>query len=241
MNDSRLGSIGVFVVDDHGMVRDSIRMACDARPRLTVVGEAGEGLDALEAIPQTGPDVVVLDVVLPDIDGFEVARRLRDGGFAGSILILTGREDPNDHFEALLLGVDGFVQKNVGLEQVADAIEAVAAGEKVFDQQQLKAVSARIGQLAKEARASAQMARLLTSREREILNLLVKGLTTRQIATNTDISERTAETHIANLYRKLDVRTRVQAVYRAASLGLVELAEHGQHASRTIRGGSPSS
>ncbi len=133
------------------------------------------------------------------------------------------------------------MQKNVGLDQVADAIEAVAAGEKVFDQQQLKAVSARIGQLAKEARASAQMARLLTSREREILNLLVKGLTTRQIASNTDISERTAETHIANLYRKLDVRTRVQAVYRAASLGLVELAEHGQHEPRTIRGGSPSS
>ena len=126
-------------------------------------------------------------------------------------------------------------------ESVAEVVVIHEDHDGHIDQQQLKAVSARIGQLAKEARASAQMARLLTSREREILNLLVKGLTTRQIATNTDISERTAETHIANLYRKLDVRTRVQAVYRAASLGLVELAEHGQHESRTIRGGSPSS
>jgi DNA-binding NarL/FixJ family response regulator len=213
---------GVFILDDHGMARDSIRMACRSRPNLNVVGEAADAREGLRLIRELHPDVLVLDIVLPGMDGLEVARRLRDEGFAGRILVVTGTNDEDVIFASLLLDADGFIPKTAGLEEIADAIEAVAAGTTVFDGRHKRLVSAKIVGLARRARQTARISATLTKRERQTLNLLARGLTTRQVAQAISISERTAETHIANLYRKLAVRTRVQAVNRAHALGLVK-------------------
>ena len=226
---------GVFILDDHGMARDSIRIACLSRPSLTVVGEAADGYEGLRLTRELQPDVLVLDIVLPGIDGLEVARRLRGEGFAGRILIVTGTNDEDVVFASVLLDADGFIPKTAGLEEIADAIEAVAVGTSVYDERHRRLVNARIVGLARRARQTARVSATLTQRERQILLLLARGLTTRQVASEVSISERTAETHIANLYRKLAVRTRVQAVNRAHALGLVKPSVtegHGEGRSR---------
>jgi RNA polymerase sigma factor (sigma-70 family) len=214
--------IRVVVADDHGVVRDSLRMACEQRDGLELVGEAADGYEALSQILRLQPDVALIDVVMPGFDGYEVVRRLHQDHFGGRILILTSREDPNAAFEASILGVQGFLRKTAGLEEVADAIERVAGGGRVFGKEEERQAIAELGQMAQRARRVSQVATSLTARESEILRLLAEGLSTRRIATQLGISERTVESHISSVYRKLDVETRVQAARKAGALGLLD-------------------
>lgn len=223
MSEAGVQPLGVLIVDDHPMIRQMVRLACEDRPGLKVVGEARDGHEALERCRELEPAVVVLDLVLPGLDGIEVARRLRQEGSAARILILSGRDDGEAVYEALRAGVDGYQEKTAPVKEIAAAIEAVAGGTKVFTLEQQRAAFARLGKEARDARTAASAASGLTPRERQVIELLVQGLSTRQMAFRLGVSERTAEAHIANLYQKLDVRTRVQAVNRAAGLGLVRL------------------
>ena len=217
------GDIRVLLVDDHPMVREMVRIACAARPGLSVVGEASDGFEALRQCRNLSPDVMVLDLFMPGMDGFGVMRRLRTEGSRPHILILTGSEDSADVFESLRLGVDGYLQKTVPLEEITAAIEAVGTGTQVFSVEVERRALAKLGEHARRARDSARTLDGLTGREREVLRLIAEGLSTRQMASRLGLSDRTVETHIGNIYQKLDVRTRVQAVYRAAGLGLVDL------------------
>jgi DNA-binding NarL/FixJ family response regulator len=214
--------IRVIAVDDHGVVRDSLRLACERRGGLEFVGEAADGREAIRLILELNPDVVLLDVVMPGLDGYEVVRQIQQGGYEGRILILTSRDDPNAVFMASVLGVQGFLRKSATLDQVADAIERVGSGGRVFGFDEERQAIAQLGQMAKRARRIADVASSLTLREHQALELLAEGLSTRQIASQLGIMERTAESHISSVYRKLDVGTRVQAVRRASSLGLLD-------------------
>ncbi len=214
--------VRVFILDDHGMARDSIRLACATRPGLSVIGEAGDGRVGLRMILESQPDVVVLDIVLPGMDGLEVARRLTQEGFEGKILVVTGRDDEEIVLATLLLDADGFVPKTAGLDEIADAIQAVGDGASAYSDRYARMAGSKIVSMARNARQRARASQRVTERERQVLHLLAQGMTTRQVAASMKISERTAETHIANLYRKLSVSTRVQAVNKAAALGLVE-------------------
>lgn len=216
------GDIRVFVIDDHGVVRDSVRIACEQRPGLVFVGGAQDGYEGVRAIELLQPEVAVIDVVLPGIDGFEVVRRLRARGFAGKTLILTSRGDQLAPFEASVLGVDGFIRKTASLDQVADAIERVASGDRVFAKEEQRQAIAQLGVVARRTRQASQLTSALTSRENDVLRLLAEGISSRQIATRLDISERTVESHISNVYRKLGVGSRVQAVRKASALGLLD-------------------
>jgi DNA-binding NarL/FixJ family response regulator len=219
--DGEKARIRVVVADDHGVVRDSLRLACDQRAGLEMVGEAADGHQAVREILRLQPDVALIDIVMPGYDGYEVVRRVQQDGFAGRILILTSREDPDAVFEASVLGVHGFLRKTASLDEVADAIERVADGARVFGRDEERQAIAQLGLMARRARRESQMASALTTRETEILRLLADGLSTRLISSQLGISERTVETHISSLYRKLDVGTRVQAVRRASALGLL--------------------
>jgi RNA polymerase sigma factor (sigma-70 family) len=126
-------------------------------------------------------------------------------------------------FEALRLGVSGYVEKTASVEEIADAIESVASGGLVFSKELERRAQIQLGEFAKRARETARALARLTPREREVLAVLAEGLSTRQIANRLGLSVRTVETHIGKIYEKLDVRTRVQALYRAAGLGLVDL------------------
>jgi DNA-binding NarL/FixJ family response regulator len=213
----------VIIVDDHPMVRDMIRLGCEGNPAIRVIGEFGEGPEALEACRIDDPDVMVLDLILPGMDGFEVIRKLRQQGSRARVLVLTNRDDHDAVFESIRLGAEGFMEKTAPLEEIVGAIEAIGAGRQVFREDHERMAHRRLAEMARRASKAAKAASILTRRERQVLELIAEGLTTRQMASRLQLSERTVETHIANLYGKLDVRTRVQAVHRAAGLGLVNL------------------
>jgi DNA-binding NarL/FixJ family response regulator len=213
----------ILIVDDHPMVRDMVRLGCEDDPSLEVVGEAGTGRDALVACRNLEPDVMVLDLLLPGMTGFEVIERLRREGSKIRVLVLTNRDDRDAIFESFRMGVDGFLEKTAPLKEIVRAIATVGKGGQVFRAEHERLAHRHLADMARKARRAASAALSLTKRERQVLDLITEGLTTRQMASRLMLSERTVETHIANLYDKLDVRTRVQAVHRAAGLGLVDL------------------
>jgi DNA-binding NarL/FixJ family response regulator len=205
------------------VIRGVVRLACDAASDLELMAEGEFGATAVAVVLGAVPDVAVLDIDLPDRDGLGVLRDLRDAGFAGAVLVLTDRDDGSSLLEAMRLGAAGYLGKANGLRQVARAIRRVASGERVVDPELEELAVGELGRFARRAREGREVGAVLTAREQEILELLADGLTMQQIARRLAISPRTVETHVAKLYRKLAVRTRVQAVARAMSLGLVDL------------------
>jgi DNA-binding NarL/FixJ family response regulator len=215
--------VRVLIADEHPVIRGVIRLACESTIGIQVVGESGDGAETLRAAIELAPDIVVIDLELPDIDGVEVIRDLRAKGFSGAILVVTERTDGATVLECLRLGVNGFTDKVTAIRTIAGKIRAVARGERRVDADLEQAAVMELGRFARQAREGSEVAASLTPREHEVLEMISRGLTMRQIATRLHISPRTVETHVAKLYRKLAVRTRVQAVARAASPGLIDL------------------
>jgi two-component system nitrate/nitrite response regulator NarL len=215
--------VRVLVVDDHPMVRQLIVAQCESRPELHVVGEAGTGREAVVKSTALHPDVVVMDVGLPDIDGYEAVRRLRAEGSSARVLVLTGQDGPDVLLAAVRERVDGFLEKTSSIDGVAEAVVAVASGKRVFTAEHLRNVQAELALLANRAREVGAASSALTRRERDVLNLLAQGLSTRQMAERLRLSDRTVAAHLSKLYQKLNVRTRVQALREAAARGLVSL------------------
>jgi DNA-binding NarL/FixJ family response regulator len=205
------------------VIRGVVRLACDAASDLELAGEAGLASTAAAVVTDADPDVTVLDIDLPDGDGIGVIRELREGGYAGSILVLTDRHDGASVLEAMRLGATGYLGKAEGLRRITRAIRRVAAGERLVDERLERAAVMELGRFADKAREGSEVRATLTAREQQILELMADGLTMQQIGRRLAISPRTVETHVAKLYRKLGVRTRVQAVARAAALGLIDL------------------
>jgi DNA-binding NarL/FixJ family response regulator len=205
----------------HSAVRGVIGRACvDAG--FTVVDGVGSAAETVAACRAMSPDLLVLDLELPDADGVDVLRELADGT-PEAIIVLSDRTDGDAVLRALRFGVRGYVTKVEGLRDLATTIRRVAGGERVIARELEDGAVAALGRFARRAREGAAVASVLTARERQILHLLSEGRTMQQIATRLGISPRTVETHVRALYRKLGVRTQVQAVSRAAALGLVEL------------------
>ena len=213
----------VLVVGGHPVILGVVRLACDALPNVEIVAEAGDGPAAVAAATSLTPELAVIDLDLPGTDGVDVLRSLRDRGFAGLVVVVSERADGATVLDAMRLGVDAYLIKPDGLRRVGDAIRRVLDGERAIDPALEQAAVLELGRFARQARESSEVDASLTPREREILELLAEGLTMQQIGRRLDISPRTVETHVANLYRKLAVRSRVQAVSRAAALGLIEL------------------
>lgn len=214
--------VRAVVAVGHPVVRSVIDLACrDAD--VTVTAKVETALAAIEACRARTPDLLILDLELPDADGFRVLGDLGDEDRPEAILVLSDRADGDLVLRALRLGVRGYVTKAEGLRGLSGTIRRVLAGERVIAPGLEQDAVLALGRFARRAREGAEIAADLTSREQQVLELMSEGHTMRQIATRLSISPRTVETHVAKLYRKLGVRTRVQAVSRAATLGLVEL------------------
>jgi DNA-binding NarL/FixJ family response regulator len=196
-------------------------MACQDDPRLELVGETGTGAGAVEAASELRPDVMVLDLGLPDMDGLEVVRRIRASGQRPRFLILTARTDARAVFEAQAAGVDGFVEKTGAIGRIGELVRAVADGKAVFSEAQDRTALEELRRHVLKTREASRAAGLLTDREISVLRLIAEGRTTRQIARQLSLSERTVEAHVGKVYRKLSVRSRIQAVSLASSLGLL--------------------
>ncbi len=224
MSDSLAGmhpQVRAVVAAGHPTLRGVIDLACrDAG--VSVVASVSSARDAIDACLAEAPGLLVLDLDLPDSDGSRVLTDLEDAR-PESVLVLSDRADGDLVLRVLRLGARGFVTKAEGLRGLAGTIRRVLAGERVIAPGLEQDAVLALGRFAKRAREGAEVAAELTAREHQVLELLSDGHTMRQIATRLNISPRTVETHVAKVYRKLGVQTRVQAVSRAATLGLVEL------------------
>jgi len=218
-----VASARVLIVADQPVLRNVIRTACGASQHLEVAAEVASGREALDACRFLFPDLVLIDVSLPDMSGLEVARRLRREVPRPKILVLSGRTDDETLFESIRVGVDGYLEKTAGVQQVVAALERLAAGERLITPEQERSAIEELGRLVRRAREASDIVPSIAPREIEILGHLGSGLTIRQVANRLGVSTRTVEARVAKLYRKLDVSNRVQALAKAADLGLIEL------------------
>lgn len=216
-------AIRVLVVDAHPVIRGVARLACEGSEDLELVAEASDSDEALNAVTALSPHVVILDLDLPKHGGRDTLARLKEARYPGAVLALSDRSDGTAVLEALKLGAQSYLIKGPALRSLADAVRRTAAGERLIDPELEQGAVIELGRFARQAREGSETAAMLTQREQEILGHISEGLTMHQIGTRLGISPRTVETHVAKLYRKLGVRTRVQAVRRAATLGLIDL------------------
>jgi DNA-binding NarL/FixJ family response regulator len=215
------GSPQILLVDDHPMMRAMLRIACEAEG-LTVVAEAADGAEAVAQTRRWDPDVVVLDLVLPRMSGFDVIREIKASGAKARILVLTGSDQSNALFEALSLGVEGFLEKSLPVQEIVAAVRAVASGQVAVSDVQERQARSQLRDMARSANNRAREATRFSRRALEVLSLMAEGITNRQIATSLGIAPSTVQGYISALYRELEVESRVQAVRRGLALGVIE-------------------
>jgi DNA-binding NarL/FixJ family response regulator len=213
-------SIRVLLCDDQALVRSGFRMILEARDDLEVVGEAEDGREAIELAASADPDVILMDVRMPNVDGVQATRAIVAGGSSARILILTTFDLDEYVYEALRAGASGFLLKDVQPQQLVEAIRVVAAGEALLAPTVTRRLLAKFASLPVEERPPPALG-ALTEREVEVLRLLATGLSNAELAERLFLSETTVKTHISSVLRKLGLRDRVQAVVAAYEAGLV--------------------
>jgi DNA-binding NarL/FixJ family response regulator len=212
----------VLIADDQALLRVGLRKILEAEPDTTIVGEAADGEDAVAAARRLRPDVVLMDIRMPVLDGIEATRRIATTQPTTHVLILTTFGLDGYVYDALRAGASGFMLKDAPPEEIAAAVRIVAGGEALLAPAVTRAVIEEFAR-ARPAPAAAPAALAeLTAREREVLGLLVRGLSNSEICERLVISEATTKTHVARILQKLDLRDRVQAVIYAYESGIVQ-------------------
>ena len=214
-------SIRVLLVDDQALVRSGFRLILETREDLEVVGEAEDGREAVELARRLHPDVILMDVRMPHVDGVEATRRLSALGEPARVLILTTFDLDEYVYEAIRAGASGFLLKDVQPAQLVDAVRVVAAGEALLAPTVTRRLLDHFAGQLPGARRPPELERL-TERELEILTLLAEGLSNAELAERLFLSETTVKTHVSSVLRKLELRDRVQAVVLAYKAGLAQ-------------------
>lgn len=211
-------AIRVLVADDHMIVRTGIRHVLESEPGFEVVGEAANGAEALSLTAKLHPDVVVLDISMPDVSGLELAARLRSAGGGTRILILSMHNNTEYVLESVRAGAHGYLLKDTAATELRTAIRAICQGESYFSPPVASRLSAAV-----RGERDPQPAGLdqLTGREREVLHGIAQGRTNKEIATELGISHRTVETHRESLMRKLQIRTVAELTRFALGAGIL--------------------
>jgi DNA-binding NarL/FixJ family response regulator len=219
-------SLRVLVVDEQSLFRTGLRLVLSEVEGIDVVGEATDGYQALERARELQPDVVVMEVRLPVMDGIETARHLRREVPATSILMLTVSDDESDLFQAVKAGANGYLLKEVAIEELAEAVRAVGRGHGLISPPMASKLLQEFSALARRAETSEEVvAPSLTAREGQILRLVARGLGNRAIADELSISENTVKNHVRNILEKLRLHSRKDAVMYAVKERLLALEE----------------
>ena len=210
--------IGVVLADDHPLILDGLAQLLQQYPRFKILERCSSGTAAIAAVLRHRPDVLVLDILMPDVDGFAVLRELRRASAMTQVVVLTARIDEDELIEALRLGVRGVVLKEMATRLLVDCLDRVHAGGQWLEKN--SAARAMDKLLRREARAQ-EVARLLTPREIEVVRLVGQGLSNRELADKLFIAEGTVKIHLHNIYEKARVNRRTELVRFASEHGLV--------------------
>jgi DNA-binding NarL/FixJ family response regulator len=209
----------VLIVDDQTLFRSGLARLLDEDKRVTVVGEAGDGLEAVQQVASVKPDIVLMDLRMPNLDGIEATRKIVAEHPGVKVLILTTFEADNHVIQALKVGASGYILKDSRADSIVSSILAVASGERVMS----GAVASRVLEMLTGNTTPKEFYDGLTVREIEILKMLASGMANKQIAYKLKISEKTVRNHVSNMYEKLQIYDRSQAVLYAVRKGLVEV------------------
>jgi DNA-binding NarL/FixJ family response regulator len=213
-------TIRVILADDQPLIRAGLRRLIEQTPGIDVTGEAGTGAEAVQLTRDTGPDVVIMDIRMPGMDGIEAAKLITSGDTHARVLVLTTFDDDDYVYGALRAGASGFLVKDMALDDILTAVRVVAAGDAII----APGITRRlIAQFASQPGAGRKPRELtgITDREREVLRLVGLGMSNTEIAAALYITAGTAKTHVARLLAKLGARDRVQLVISAYETGLV--------------------
>ena len=213
--------IRILLADDQALFREGLRMLLSAQPDFEVVGEAANGEEALRLAAKLRPQIVLMDMRMPILDGVAATRRLRETQPDCRVLVLTTFDDDALVFEGLRAGAAGYLLKAVSSPRLLEAIHAVARGESILEPSVAAKVVAEFARLANQAARPQALANPLSDREIEVLRLVVTGATNREIAATLVIAEGTVRNHLTNILDKLEVSDRTQAAVKAKALGLV--------------------
>jgi len=210
--------IRILIADDHTVYRWGLRTLLDSEPDMEVVGEAATGKEVVQRCAELGPDVVLMDIQMPGMNGIEATRRIRDANQEVGVVMLTMHEDNDSVFSAMRAGARGYVLKGAHPSEILKVVRAVAEGEAHFGPE----IARRLTTFFSVPRAPSpgEAFSELTSREREILDLIAQGHTNAKIARHLFVSPKTVRNHISHIFTKLQIADRTQAILRAREAGL---------------------
>lgn len=217
-----MGRIKVLLAEDHVVVRQGIREIIQREEDIDIVGEVGDGEEAVQAAEQLEPDVILMDIAMPKLNGIEATRRIKESHPSIGVLVLTAYDNEEFIFALLEAGAAGYLLKNVQSRQLLNAIRAVYDGESVLHPTIAKKVLSRLS-LMRGKRSEQEKGELLTERELEVLRLGAEGLANKQIAAELFMGERTVQTHWRNIFNKLGISSRTEAIVRGLSRGWITM------------------
>jgi DNA-binding NarL/FixJ family response regulator len=216
--------IRVLIVDDHALFRRGLIMVLESEPGIDLVAEAEDGEDAVLKAAEFAPDVVLMDVRMPRVSGIEATRRIAEVIPTTKILMLTVSDEEEDLYEAIKAGANGYLLKEISIEEVADAIRAVVTGQSLISPSMASKLLTEFNSLARRAEEKQQMpVPRLTDRELEVLKLVAQGMSNREVADELYISENTVKNHVRNILEKLHLHSRMEAVVYAVREKLLDI------------------
>ena len=214
--------IRVLLADPHALFRRGVRLVLDDEPDIEVVGECDDGLDAVDRIVELAPDLVLMDVRLPGVSGIEATRRARSLVPSVKVAILTVSEDDDDLFAAVRAGATGYILKEVSIEDLPDAVRAVARGDSLISPPMASRLLGEFNALSRRVEEQRGTAPRLSDRELEVLRLVARGMSNKDIAAELVIAENTVKNHVRNILEKLQLRSRMEAAMYAVREKLVD-------------------
>ncbi|MEP6697588.1 MAG: response regulator transcription factor [Pseudonocardiales bacterium] len=219
-----LEPIRVLVVDDHALFRRGLEMVLEQEPDIEVVGEAGDGAQAVQKSIETAPDIVLMDVRMPKGSGIEACRAIKEAVPSAKIIMLTISDEELDLYEAIKAGATGYLLKEISIEEVASAIRAVQNGQSLISPSMASKLLTEFAIMVKRGDEKEQVPTpRLTDREMEVLRLVARGMNNRDIAKDLFISENTVKNHVRNILEKLQLHSRMEAVVYAVREKLLEI------------------
>ncbi len=215
-------TVRLMLADDHRMLREGLRRSM-SDAGFDVVGEAKDGVEAVRLAAELLPDVILMDVTMPNCDGVEACRQVKEAGIRSSVVMLTMHADQEVLANAIRAGASGYLTKDCSTREIAEAVRMAAEGDTVLSPQLARSMLDEVRKLSDPAPVHVDDDPVVSKREEEVLQLIADGCSTPEVAAQLYISQKTVKNHLASIYQKLDARDRTQAVLQAVRMGIVSL------------------